>query len=195
MIHAFPCPPRAATPPADAKTPFTPTPGATLGLEMEMVVARRGSGLSHPVVRYFDTLAGLKRGRDATARVAAQGGRDIAVLGEHGVSGVDNGFNLLETSFAPVAGQAGGLDRLARQVWRELADARRAGRRGRRAAQRIGASCLHAGYRVVSPGARAPPHLRRAGGPSRLAAPRGHRRQGAEQPLHLRAGGAGLPRP
>ena len=103
MIHAFPCPPRAATPPADAKTPSTPTPGATLGLEMEMVVARRGSGLSHPVVRYFDTLAGLKRGRDATARVAAQGGRDIAVLGEHGVSGVDNGFNLLETSFAPVA--------------------------------------------------------------------------------------------
>ena len=29
---------------------------------------------------------------------------------------------------------------------------------------------------------RAPAHLRRAGGPSRLAAPRGHRRQGAEQP-------------
>ena len=126
MIHAFPCPPRAAPSSADAKTPSTPTPGATLGLEMEMVVARRGSGLSHPVVRYFDTLAGLKRGRDATARVAEQGGRDIAVLGEHGVSGVDNGFNLLETSFAPVAGQAGGLDRLARQVWRELADAQAA---------------------------------------------------------------------
>ena len=122
MIHAFPCPPRAATPPADAKTPSTPTPGATLGLEMEMVVARARLRPEPSVVRYFDTLAGLKRGRDAT-RVAAQGGRDIAVLGEHGVSGVDNGFNLLETSFAPVAGQAGGLDRLARQVWRELADA------------------------------------------------------------------------
>ncbi|CFP55462.1 Glutamate-cysteine ligase family 2(GCS2) [Bordetella pertussis] len=44
------------------------------------------------------------------------------VGGPHGLSGLDNGYNLLETAFAPVNGGAGGLRRLAEAVRRELRD-------------------------------------------------------------------------
>ncbi|CAM3667456.1 glutamate--cysteine ligase [Bordetella sputigena] len=98
--------------------------GARLGLEMEMVVVRRGSGASHAAERYPETLARLKRARGEDIHLTLHGGRAIGVTGPLGESGFDNGYNLLETAFAPVAGGPGGLDRLAAAVRTELADVR-----------------------------------------------------------------------
>ena len=159
-----------------------------------MVVARRGSGLSHPVVRYFDTLAGLKRGRDATARVAAQGGRDIAVLGEHGVSGVDNGFNLLETSFAPVGpgwrpgpagppGMAGTADARAALAAEDAVLLNASEHPAARWIQSGIAGCARPAPSTTSWWTIAAGCTAWASTPRRRTA------------LHLRAGGAGLPRP
>ncbi|OZI18938.1 hypothetical protein CAL26_14805 [Bordetella genomosp. 9] len=96
--------------------------GARLGLEMEMVVVRRGSGASHAAERYPLALAAIKRGRGEDIRLTMVGDRAIAAAGPLGESGYDNGYNLLETAFAPVAGGPGGLDRLAAAVRAELAD-------------------------------------------------------------------------
>lgn len=101
-------------------------PGAKLGLEMEMAVAHRGSGRSHPVGGYFEALAGIKRARGEDAAVYPLGERAGGVSGPDGDSGVDNGYNLLETAFSPVRGGTGGLDRLGEKVARELRDARQA---------------------------------------------------------------------
>jgi hypothetical protein len=98
--------------------------GARLGLEMEMVVVRRGSGASHAAERYPETLARIKRARGEDIRLTLHGGRAIGATGPLGDSGFDNGYNLLETAFAPVAGGPGGLDRLAAAVRTELADVR-----------------------------------------------------------------------
>lgn len=100
--------------------------GRKLGLEMEMVVVRRGSGRSHPVRHYFETLAAIKQARGEDASVYALGDRAGGVAGPDGDSGLDNGLNLLETAFSPVRGGEGGLDRLAEKVARELGDVRRA---------------------------------------------------------------------
>ncbi|WP_144631219.1 glutamate-cysteine ligase family protein [Bordetella genomosp. 13] len=93
---------------------------------MEMAVAARGSGRSHAVGGYFEALAVLKRSRGEDASVYALGSRAGGVAGPDGDSGVDNGYNLLETAFSPVQGGEGGLDRLAAKVARELCDARQA---------------------------------------------------------------------
>lgn len=99
--------------------------GLKLGLEMEMPVVRRGSGLSHPVGdRYFEALAACKRSRGDDVAFDFLAGRIMGVVGGHGESSLDNGYNLLETSFAPVTGGAGGLDRLAERVGGELRDVR-----------------------------------------------------------------------
>ncbi|MFY0478497.1 glutamate-cysteine ligase family protein [Achromobacter marplatensis] len=89
---------------------------------MEMVVARADCGASHPVTRYFETLARVKRSRGEPAELLKLGERPNAVLGRLGNSGLDNGYNLLETAFHPVTGGLGGLDRLAANVWREIED-------------------------------------------------------------------------
>ncbi|MBV7485186.1 glutamate-cysteine ligase family protein [Bordetella sp. BOR01] len=96
--------------------------GSLLGLELEMVPVCLGSGHSHPVRGYFEALAAIKRTRNETVTVRCLGGRPCGVSGEHGESGLDNGYNLLETAFAPIEGGAGGLDRLAGRVAGELAD-------------------------------------------------------------------------
>ncbi|MBW7416524.1 hypothetical protein J9A19_25125, partial [Escherichia coli] len=54
------------------------------------------------------------------------GERIVGVSVAAGESGLDNGFNLLETAFAPVSEDDGGLDELARRATRELHDASRA---------------------------------------------------------------------
>lgn len=97
--------------------------GHTLGLEMEMAVARRSTGASHPVSRYFDTLAALKAARGEAPALVRIGGQAVGVSVAAGESGLDNGFNLLETAFAPVSEAQGGLAELARRVRRELNDA------------------------------------------------------------------------
>ncbi len=100
--------------------------GQTLGLEMEMAVARRDDGASHPVQGYFARLARIKAERDEAPDISRIGGRDVAVSVAAGESGLDNGFNLLETAFAPVGAAEGGLAELARRVRQELEDAQRA---------------------------------------------------------------------
>lgn len=42
---------------------MTPLAGRTLGLEMEMAVARHDTGASHPVAGYFEALAAIKAAR------------------------------------------------------------------------------------------------------------------------------------
>ena len=101
--------------------------GCKLGLEMEMPVVRRDDGRSHAVGdRYFEALAACKRGRGEDVAFDFLAGRVMGVVGSHGESSLDNGYNLLETSFAPVPGGAGGLDRLAECIGRELQDVRQA---------------------------------------------------------------------
>lgn len=100
--------------------------GRKLGLELEMPVVRRDSGRSHAVGGYFEALAAIKNGRGEDVELVPIGGRVAAVRGPDGESGLDNGYNLLETSFAPVAGGPGGLDRLAARIVAELRDVRQA---------------------------------------------------------------------
>lgn len=105
---------------------MTARAGRTLGLEMEMAVARRDTGASHPVGGYFEALAAIKAARGEAPDLARIDGRIVGVSVAAGESGLDNGFNLLETAFAPVSEDEGGLDELARRATRELHDARRA---------------------------------------------------------------------
>ncbi len=105
---------------------MTQRAGYTLGLEMEMAVAHRDTGASHPVSGYFARLAGIKAARDESPDLSRLGGRDVGVTVAAGESGLDNGFNLLETAFAPVSARQGGLAELARRVRRELEDAQAA---------------------------------------------------------------------
>jgi len=93
-----------------------------IGLEMEMIVVDRNDGRSHAVTMYFDTLAALKRARGLALDTHRLGGRVSAIVTRDGESGLDNGFNLLETAFAPIAAGPGGLDRLAALVKQELDD-------------------------------------------------------------------------
>jgi hypothetical protein len=91
--------------------------GETIGLELEMGVADRENGQSRCVEEaYFERLADIKRRRgervqpnvleDPETRVA----RTISLSTPLGESCLDNGFNLLETSFSPVRQDEGGLD-------------------------------------------------------------------------------------
>lgn len=100
----------------------TQVAGAKLGLELEMPVAARDDGRSRAVTHYFETLALLKRARGQTVELVHIGDVPVGVTGPLGESGLDNGFNLLETAFAPVAGGPGGLARLDAAVREELAD-------------------------------------------------------------------------
>ncbi|OZI60858.1 glutamate-cysteine ligase family protein [Bordetella genomosp. 11] len=98
--------------------------GRRLGLEMEMAVVRRDSGASHAAERYPETLAGIKRSRGEDIRLSYLHDRAVCASGPLGDSGFDNGYNLLETAFAPVMGGPGGLDRLDAAMQTELRDVR-----------------------------------------------------------------------
>ncbi|WP_454688420.1 glutamate-cysteine ligase family protein [Achromobacter aloeverae] len=96
--------------------------GQKLGLEMEMVAVRRGSGASHAVRAYPASLARLRAARGETMALGVLAGRVVSARGALADSGLDNGFNLLESALHPVAGGPGGLDRLAAAVHAELRD-------------------------------------------------------------------------
>lgn len=100
--------------------------GQKLGLEMEMAVVCRHGGASHPANRYAESLARIKQARGEAIALVSLAGQPCGVSGPLGESGFDNGYNLLETAFAPVAGGAGGLDRLAAGVQQELRDVQQA---------------------------------------------------------------------
>jgi gamma-glutamylcysteine synthetase len=94
--------------------------GQTLGLEMEMAVARVDTGESHPVSGYFERLATLKAAHGETPELSRIGETVVGLSVAAGESGLDNGFNLLETAFAPVSQAQGGLAELGRRVALEL---------------------------------------------------------------------------
>lgn len=97
--------------------------GETLGLELEMGVVDHRSGQSRCVTdAYFERLAEIKRRRGERTRLETLENRTVNLSGPLGNSGLDNGFNLLETSFAPVRREEGGLDTLATRVYQELSD-------------------------------------------------------------------------
>lgn len=100
--------------------------GGRIGLEMEMAVVRLADGRSHGVTRYFETLEALKRARGLDPVRRFVGGRLAGLGTPEGESGLDNGYNLLETAFAPLVGGADALDRLAALVVRELNEAEQA---------------------------------------------------------------------
>lgn len=97
-----------------------------LGLEMEMVVADAATGASLPVQAYFDALLDIKRARGQACEPHFLEDRCVSVQTPLAECGLDNGFNLLETALAPVNGGHGGLSRLARVAYQELADSMQA---------------------------------------------------------------------
>ncbi|NYT77569.1 hypothetical protein H0A71_11240 [Alcaligenaceae bacterium] len=97
-----------------------------LGLEMEMVVVDAVTGASLPVESYFDSLMAIKRARGQVCEPIFIDQRCVGTHTPLAECGLDNGFNLLETAMAPVAGGKGGLDRLAAVAYQELADTQQA---------------------------------------------------------------------
>ena len=93
-----------------------------LGLEMEMVVADGHSGASHTVQDYFEAMAQRKQRRGQHPVVKSVAGRAVAVITDTGDSGLDNGFNHLESALGPLPGGAGALGRLDALVSVELDD-------------------------------------------------------------------------
>src|SRR3546814_16097545 len=97
-----------------------------LGLEMEMVVADAATGASLPVQAYFDALLDIKRARGQACEPNFLEDRCVSVQTPLAECGPDNGFNLMETTLAPLTGGQGGLRRLDRVASREFADSMQA---------------------------------------------------------------------
>ncbi|UOF93833.1 MAG: hypothetical protein IR526_00215 [Bordetella sp.] len=95
--------------------------GNKLGLEMEMVIVHKGTIKSHPIQNYFQNLAKIKRSRGISITIKQVNGINIELNTFLGKSGLDNGFNLLETSFSPIQGE-GNLVRLYELINQELND-------------------------------------------------------------------------
>lgn len=89
-----------------------------------MVVAHAATGYSLPVTHYFDALNDRLRARLPAAPPVPVllDDRCVALTCEEGEYGLDNGFNLLETSTRPVRRSEGGLLTLAELVNTGLAD-------------------------------------------------------------------------
>ncbi|MEO6985471.1 MAG: glutamate-cysteine ligase family protein [Paralcaligenes sp.] len=93
-----------------------------IGLEMEMVVAHAQTCVSQPVETYFDALRSIKEKRGVACESSTLSGRCVGIETPIAMCGLDNGFNLLETSLAPVDGRSGGMQRMADLAHQELAD-------------------------------------------------------------------------
>ncbi|MBX9937418.1 MAG: hypothetical protein K2Y10_12600, partial [Burkholderiaceae bacterium] len=84
----------------------------SLGVELEMVVARRSDGASYAVEQFFPHLHARRQARGESANLElAHNGQPVAVAGQRGYSSVDNGFNNLESALGPLGTveQPGGL--------------------------------------------------------------------------------------
>ncbi|MHB8765110.1 MAG: glutamate-cysteine ligase family protein [Deferrisomatales bacterium] len=91
----------------------------TVGLEMEMAVARRGTGEPGRARAYFAALCEAKRAGGEPAVLDQMAGRPFAVRTPKVVSGIDNGFNNLESALGPYGPQEGGLSALWAELTRE----------------------------------------------------------------------------
>lgn len=100
-------------------------PSPSLGVELEMVIARCSDGASHPVGPFFPRLHARRQARGEIAHLElAHSGQPIAVVGHRGNTSLDNGFNILESALGPlgVAGQPGGLAKLNDWIREEVDD-------------------------------------------------------------------------
>jgi hypothetical protein len=104
------------------------SPGTSkLGLELEMIPVGLADGRLHVVDdAYFQALNALRGGEESVKRLD---GRIVALSGRRGVTGLDNGFALLETALAPIDAAPGAMavleDRVSselREISRVLAD-------------------------------------------------------------------------
>lgn len=91
-----------------------------------MVVANIESGASHLVGPYFENLAKLRTARGECGDLTVLSDKVVGLVGAHGDSGLDNGFNLLETAFAPIDGEHAGLSGIHAEIVLELTDAQAA---------------------------------------------------------------------
>lgn len=88
-----------------------------------MVAVDAATGRSLPVERYFEALESRLNARaPGTAHVVTLGGRPVAVSAPEADYGLDNGYNLLETSTRPFRRSEGGLLALAASVRAGLED-------------------------------------------------------------------------
>ncbi|MCF8479122.1 MAG: hypothetical protein K9H25_01700, partial [Rhodospirillum sp.] len=91
-----------------------------LGLELEMIPVTLSDGSLHAVDdAYFRALNTLRGGREEEKILD---GRVVALSGPRGVTGLDNGFALLETAFAPLEARPGVMAKLEGLISRELAE-------------------------------------------------------------------------
>lgn len=102
-----------------------PSPSPSLGVELEMVVARRSDGASYPVADFFSHLHVDRQARgEAVSLERAYNGQPVAVVGHRGNTSVDNGFNNLESALGPLGtpDQPGGLETLHGWIREEVDD-------------------------------------------------------------------------
>lgn len=74
----------------------------TLGVEMEMVLARADTGAGHRVGSFFRTLQRLKLARGDAARLSLAGDIPTAVQAPWVTSSLDNAYNNLESAIGVV---------------------------------------------------------------------------------------------
>lgn len=94
----------------------------TLGLEMEMAVAHQRTGRSLPVRRYFGHLQRIKHTFAAQTDERFEHTALTSLMTDTAHCGLDNGWNLLETSLFPVSGRPNSFQTLAQRAHCELAD-------------------------------------------------------------------------
>lgn len=96
----------------------------SVGLELELPVASRHDGSDADARAALRTLfARRQQGEISTEWLAGEDGNFIGVRSPWGLSGIDNGFNNLETAFDPlIVRHDQALNRLARVVSTELAE-------------------------------------------------------------------------
>ncbi|WP_142848223.1 glutamate-cysteine ligase family protein [Telmatospirillum sp. J64-1] len=96
----------------------------SLGVEIEMALARLHDGTSHCVGPFFQALRTIKQTQGEGATLSQVEGRDIAVNSPLVCTSLDNAFNNLESAIGPVVadGAESGLHALDAMIRRELRD-------------------------------------------------------------------------
>lgn len=95
---------------------------ARLGLEIEMPVADAVTGHSRPAYGYFQALSAVKQARGVATLPVQPSPETISISTDTAECGLDNGWNLLETSLHPVSGRHEAFDLIAQRAHAELDD-------------------------------------------------------------------------
>ncbi|MFP4235999.1 MAG: glutamate-cysteine ligase family protein [Desulfonatronovibrio sp.] len=94
----------------------------TLGVEMEMPIARALDGTTYPVDQYFKNLQKLWKSRHASPGLLKARGQVYGLTSPAGLHSLDNAYNNLESSLGPVDSGPHSLDALCDLVKQELGD-------------------------------------------------------------------------